>query len=92
MKAAKFLLQAPVLLASDLPGSIRYWNEKVGFQSRNIVGEPLRIHAEGQPGPLPVRVAGFLQAVAFAPDGRAAVIAGDTSPRMIWRIRSIISS
>jgi hypothetical protein len=40
MKAAKLLLQAPILLASDLPGSIRYWNEQVGFQSRNIVGEP----------------------------------------------------
>lgn len=40
MSGAKFLLQAPVLLAHDLPAGIRYWNDKAGFESRNIVGEP----------------------------------------------------
>ena len=40
MKTAKILHQAPILFASDLAKTIGYWNDKVGFQSRNFVGEP----------------------------------------------------
>lgn len=38
--SANLLLHAPVLFASDLAKSIAYWNDKVGFESRNIVGDP----------------------------------------------------
>jgi hypothetical protein len=40
MSAAKLKLHAPVLLTHDLPKGIKYWNDQVGFESRNIVGEP----------------------------------------------------
>jgi hypothetical protein len=38
--SGKILHQAAVLFVSDIRGSIRYWNDKVGFESRNIVGDP----------------------------------------------------
>ena len=40
MSAAKLKLHAPVLLTRDLPKSIKYWNDQVGFESRNVVGDP----------------------------------------------------
>jgi hypothetical protein len=40
MKSARILHQAPVLFASNLAKTIAYWNDKMGFESRNIVGEP----------------------------------------------------
>lgn len=52
------------------PGGVVHW-------AAAALGEPLRIFAEGRPDPLAVKVPGFLQSVAFAPDGRAAVIAGE---------------
>lgn len=38
--SAKLLHHAPILFASDLPKSIKYWTDQVGFESRNVVGEP----------------------------------------------------
>ena len=40
MKHAKILQQAPILFASDLPKTIDYWVEKVGFETLGVWGEP----------------------------------------------------
>ena len=37
----RFINQAPILLASDLPASIDYWVEKVGFTVAGRYGEPV---------------------------------------------------
>ena len=50
MKTAKILHQAPVLFASDLSKTIAYWNDKVGFHSRNIVGKPPEFAILGRDG------------------------------------------
>jgi hypothetical protein len=40
MTQAKILHQAPVLFARDLPKTIAYWAEKVGFKTLGLWGEP----------------------------------------------------
>lgn len=40
MKRAKIIQQAPILFASDLPATIEYWIEKVGFADHGVWGEP----------------------------------------------------
>ncbi len=40
MSTAELKLHAPILMANDLPGSLKYWNDQVGFESRNVVGDP----------------------------------------------------
>lgn len=37
---AKILQQAPVLFAADLPASVAYWRDKVGFKVLGVWGEP----------------------------------------------------
>lgn len=37
---ARILSQAPILFASDLPAAIAYWNDKVGFRTAGVWGEP----------------------------------------------------
>ena len=59
------------------PGGVVHW-------AAAAPGEPLRIFAEGRAEPLAVKVPGYLQSVAFAPDGRAAVIAGDGDGGSLW--------
>lgn len=38
----KILRQAVVLFASDLPKTIAYWNDKVGFATHGTFGEPVQ--------------------------------------------------
>ncbi len=40
MSKASVLRQAAVLFASDLPKSIAYWQDKLGFERHGIFGEP----------------------------------------------------
>ena len=40
MSKASVLRQAAVLFASNLPASITYWQEKLGFARHGIFGEP----------------------------------------------------
>ena len=40
MTTAKITEQAPILFVSDLPASIDYWRDKVGFTVGGIYGEP----------------------------------------------------
>lgn len=40
MTKARILQQAPVLFARDLPKTIDYWAEKVGFRTVGVWGEP----------------------------------------------------
>ena len=40
MTKAKILHQAPVLFARDLPATIDYWADKVGFRTLGVWGEP----------------------------------------------------
>ena len=40
MTRAKITQQAPILFASDLPKTIDYWVEKVGFEVQGVWGEP----------------------------------------------------
>jgi catechol 2,3-dioxygenase-like lactoylglutathione lyase family enzyme len=40
MTQAKILQQAPVLFARDLPRTIAYWADKVGFPTLGVWGEP----------------------------------------------------
>ena len=40
MTQAKVLQQAPVLFARDLPETIAYWADKVGFKTLGVWGEP----------------------------------------------------
>ena len=37
----KFIHQAPILFASDLPRTIDYWSDKVGFTTVGVYGEPV---------------------------------------------------
>jgi hypothetical protein len=40
MTTAKITSHAPVLLVRDVPASVTYWVEKVGFEATGIWGEP----------------------------------------------------
>jgi uncharacterized glyoxalase superfamily protein PhnB len=40
VKIAKITSQAAVLLVKDVPASVAYWVEKVGFEATGIWGEP----------------------------------------------------
>ncbi|MGH6663705.1 MAG: VOC family protein [Pseudolabrys sp.] len=40
MSKARVLRQAAVLFASDLPKTIAYWTEKIGFDQHGIFGTP----------------------------------------------------
>ena len=40
MTRAKILHQAPILFASDLPKTVDYWANKVGFRTLGVWGEP----------------------------------------------------
>ncbi len=40
MTKAKITASAPVLLVKDLPKSIVYWRDKLGFTDQQIYGEP----------------------------------------------------
>ena len=40
MTKAQILRQAPILFASNLPESISYWQDKLGFEQHGIFGEP----------------------------------------------------
>jgi len=40
MSRAKILQQAPVLFARDLPKTVAYWADKVGFKTLGVWGEP----------------------------------------------------
>jgi hypothetical protein len=40
MTYAKILQQAPVLFTRDLPKAVSYWDEKVGFRTLGVWGEP----------------------------------------------------
>ncbi|WP_421724499.1 VOC family protein [Bauldia sp.] len=40
MTTAKITEQAPILFVSDLPASVDYWRDKVGFTVGGIYGEP----------------------------------------------------
>ncbi len=40
MTKAKITAHAPVLLVKDLPKSIVYWRDKLGFTDQQIYGEP----------------------------------------------------
>ena len=40
MTKAQILRQAPILFASNLPESISYWKDKLGFEKHGIFGEP----------------------------------------------------
>jgi uncharacterized glyoxalase superfamily protein PhnB len=42
MTSAKILRQAAVLLATDLPRTIAYWNDKIGFATHGTFGEPVQ--------------------------------------------------
>lgn len=48
--SAKILLQAPVLFARDLSKTLAYWNDKLGFESRNVVGAPPQFAILGRSG------------------------------------------
>ncbi len=47
-------------------------------------GEPLALYREDQPRPVPLQVPGFVQAISFAADGKAAVVIGDQGATSIW--------
>lgn len=40
-------------------------------------GEPMQLHAEGKADPIALKVTGFVQSVAFSPEGQAAIVAGE---------------
>jgi hypothetical protein len=40
VSAARITAQAPVLFVSDLPRTLAYWRERVGFETAGIWGEP----------------------------------------------------
>ncbi len=40
MTKAKITSSAPVLLVKDLPASVAYWRDKLGFTDQQIYGEP----------------------------------------------------
>ena len=40
MTKAKIMEQAPILFARDLPKTIDYWADKVGFKTLGVWGEP----------------------------------------------------
>ena len=50
MIGAKILHQAAIMFASDLPKTIRYWNEKIGFDTRNTFSEPPEFAILGRDG------------------------------------------
>ena len=40
MSNARILRQSAILFASDLPASVSYWQDKLGFAKHGIFGEP----------------------------------------------------
>ncbi len=40
MTSARILRQAPILFASNLPETIAYWQDRLGFAKHGIFGEP----------------------------------------------------